>query len=231
MWKFIRRTIIVIVLVLLCAIGYIIYEGYSMYQNAISMVDIEEKVNNLRSLDNYTKIDDVTKMYKDAVVAIEDHRFYEHPGFDFIATVRAILANIADKEFSQGGSTISQQLAKNLYFSQEKKMTRKVAELFVVMDLEKNYSKDDILELYMNTIYYGRGYYGIHDACNGFFKKLPNELTDYEATYLAGIPNAPSIYSSEKYSELAKKRHKQVLNAMVRYGDLTQEEADRIYNE
>lgn len=231
MWKIFRNIIILIIVTILCYVGYIVYEGYSMYQNAISDISIEDKINSLRALDNYTRIDDISKMHRDALIAIEDHRFYYHPGFDFIATVRAIVANIEDKEFSQGGSTITQQLAKNLYFSQEKKMTRKVAELFVVADLEKNYSKDDILELYMNSIYYGKGYYGIYDACDGFFKKLPSELTDYEATFLAGIPNAPSIYSSNEYSEQARIRHKLVLNAMVKYEYISQEEADRIYNE
>lgn len=202
-----------------------------MYKEAISNTSLESKINEIQSLDNYIELEDIPKIYQDAVIAVEDHRFREHNGFDFIATARAIVANFLDGELSQGGSTITQQLAKNLYFTQEKRFTRKVAELFVAFDLEKNYSKDDILELYINTIYYGKGYYGLVSACDGFFKKSPTELTDYEATYLVGIPNAPSIYSSDRHAELAKKRHKQVLNAMVKYGYLPQSEADKIYEQ
>lgn len=150
-------------------------------------------------------------------------------GFDFVATCRAIVANLVDGELSQGGSTITQQLAKNLYFTQEKNFTRKVAELFVSFDLERNYSKDEILELYINTIYYGKGYYGIWQASEGFYKKYPSELTDYEATYLAGIPNAPSIYSSDRHASLAKQRQKQVVSAMIKYGYLTTDESAKIH--
>ena len=92
-----------------------------------------------------------------------------------------------------------------MYFSQEKSPIRKVAEIFVAFDLEKNYSKDEILELYLNLIYFGNGYYGIYDASKGFFDKTPNELTLYESTYLAGLPNAPSIYSEDNKLRRRKK--------------------------
>ena len=168
--------------------------------------------------------------YKDAVIAIEDHRFYEHFGFDFISFIRALTINLEKKELDQGASTITQQLAKNMYFSQEKKLVRKIAELFVAVDLEKKYSKDQILELYINNIYFGNGYYNIKEACNGYFSKDPIDISKYEATYLAGIPNAPSVLSSPKYSEEARKRQKLVLNAMVKYKKITQEEADSIFS-
>ena len=95
----------------------------------------------------------------------------------------------------EGGSTITQQLAKNLYFSQEKEMTRKVAEMFMAFDLERHYSKEEILELYVNTIYFGNGYYSVAEASEGYFGKAPSEMTEYESTLLAGIPNAPSVYA------------------------------------
>lgn len=231
MWKFIKNLIIICLIIAICITGYVVFSGYSMYNEAISSASLQNKVEELRNLDNYITLKDIPKIYQNAVIAIEDHRFKEHQGIDIIATCRAVVANLLDGELSQGGSTITQQLAKNLYFTQEKRFTRKVAELFVALDLEKNYSKDEILELYINTIYYGKGYYGLVDACDGFYKKYPTELTDYEATYLAGIPNAPSIYSSNRHSELARKRQKQVLKAMVKYGYLSQEEADRIYDE
>lgn len=231
MLKSIKKLILLCLIIALCIIGYIFCSGYFMYQNAISTINLNDKIEQIRSSDDYVQLENIPKIYQNAVIAIEDHRFKDHIGIDFISTIRAIVTNISDGELSQGGSTITQQLAKNLYFTQEKRFTRKVAELFVAFDLEKEYSKDDILELYVNTIYYGKGYNGLVEACNGFYKKTPNEMTDYEATYLAGIPNAPSIYSSERHSELAQKRHKQVLNAMVKYGYLSQVDADKIYSE
>lgn len=230
MWKLIRRLLLLIVILVIIFVGYVTFSGYNLYKNAISTINIKDKIEQIQAQEDYIKIDKIPKIYTDAVIAVEDHRFKDHSGIDIIATVRAIFANIVQGELDQGGSTITQQLAKNLYFSQEKTFVRKVAELFVARDLEKNYSKDTILELYINTIYYGKGYYGLVQACDGFYKKYPTELTDYEATYLAGMPNAPSIYSNEKYVEFAKKRHRIVLNAMVKYGYLTQEQADEIYN-
>lgn len=231
MWKLIKRLIIICLIMAICITGYVVFSGYSMYKEAVSATSLDDKIKEIQSQEDYISIKDIPQIYQNAVIAVEDHRFKEHDGIDYIATARAVVANLVDGELSQGGSTITQQLAKNLYFTQEKRFTRKVAELFVAFDLEKNYSKDDILELYINTIYYGQGYYGLVQACEGFYKKYPTELTDYEATYLVGIPNAPSIYSSDRHSDLAKQRHKQVLNAMVKYEYLTQEEADKIYNE
>lgn len=230
MWKLIKRIFLLIIIFAIILVGYITITGYTLYKNAISLNDIKDKINQIQSQEDYITIDEIPDIYKNAVIAVEDHRFKDHNGIDIIGTIRAILANIIEGELGQGGSTITQQLAKNLYFTQEKTFVRKVAELFVARDLERNYSKNTILELYINTIYYGKGYYGLVQACDGFYKKYPTELTDYEATYLAGIPKAPSIYSDERYVEFAKRRHKIVLNAMVKYGYLTQKEADIIYN-
>lgn len=123
------------------------------------------------------------------------------------------------------------QLSKNIYFTQEKKFTRKIAEVFMALEIEKNYEKDEILELYLNTSYFGDGYYTIKEACRGYYNKELNEITDYEATLLAGIPNAPSIYAPTKNPELAKQRQKQVINKMIKYNYLTQEKANEILNQ
>ena len=120
-----------------------------------------------------------------------------------IAIGRATINDIKELDFVEGGSTITQQLAKNIYFTQEKQITRKIAEVFMAFDIEKNYEKDEILELYLNTSYYGDGYYTIKEACKGYFNKELNEMTDYECILLAGIPNAPSIYAPTKNPELA----------------------------
>ena len=114
-----------------------------------------------------------------------------------------------------GASTITQQVGRNIYFTQEKSPIRKIAEIFVAFDLEKNYTKDEILELYINIIYFGNGYYGIYDASKGYFDKKPSELDFYESTYLAGLPNAPSMYSSD--DKLGEERRLQVVEALNRY--------------
>lgn len=130
--------------------------------------------------------------------------------------------------FVEGGSTITQQLAKNMYFTQEKKITRKIAEVFMSYEIEKNYSKDEILELYVNTIYYGNNYYNIKSASLGYFDKLPKDLNSSECTMLAGIPNAPSLYNPKASPKLAKQRQKQVIQKMIKYGNLSKEDANKI---
>ncbi len=152
-------------------------------------------------------------------------------GIDPISVIRAVVHDIQALSPVEGGSTITQQLAKNIYFTQEKKMTRKIAEAFMAVALEQELEKDDILELYINTCYFGDGYYNIKDACKGYFKKELNEMTDYEATMLAGIPNAPSVYAPTKNLELAKQRQEQVLDSMVRFNTITKKEAEEILKE
>lgn len=126
------------------------------------------------------------------------------------------------------GSSISQQVAKNLCFTQEKTLTRKVAELFVVFHLEKDFEKDEILEIYINNMYFGNGYYNIHDAAEGYYNKAPADLSIFEATLLAGVPNAPSAYAPTVNLVLAEQRQSQVLAAMVKYKYLSQEEANKV---
>ena len=128
----------------------------------------------------------------------------------------------------EGGSTITQQLAKNMYFGQDKDLTRKVAEVFVAMELERDYSKEEIFELYVNAIYFGDGYYDVASASRGYFGKEPEEMSDYECTLLAGIPNAPSVYAPTKNPELAAKRQLKVLERMEVCGYFSTEEAETV---
>ena len=190
-FKSIKTLLIFLLLIILVIVGFVFYNGYSLYKNAISNVSIEEKVKEIKNNDNYININQVSKYYKDAVIAVEDHRFYKHSGFDLITTMSAAFSNLKTKSLGQGGSTITQQLAKNMYFTQEKKFTRKVAELFMSFELEKQLSKDEILELYINIIYFGDGYYGIKEASNGYYDKEPIDLTLEEAIMIAGLPAAP----------------------------------------
>ena len=226
--KVFRKILLVLFLVLMSILLLIIGQGYSMYQNAISENPLEEKVSQIQQKENFTPITIMPKMYQNAVISVEDHRFEEHSGIDFIAIGRAIINNIKALDLVEGGSTITQQLAKNMYFTQEKKFTRKIAEVFTAFDLEKKYSKQEILELYLNTCYFGNGYYSVSEACLGYFGKEVQDMTDAECVLLAGIPNAPSVYSPYENLELAKQRQHQVLRSMVQNGYLTQEQADTI---
>ena len=228
--KIFKKIILVILLILISVGVAFVGSGYHMYKEAIEEIPLEEKIESIREKENYTKKEEMPTIYKDAVVAVEDHRFYKHNGIDIIAIGRAVVNDIKAMSFVEGGSTITQQLSKNIYFTQEKKITRKIAEIFMTFEIEKNYQKDEILELYLNTSYFGDGYYTAKEACMGYFNKELNEMTDYEAILLAGIPNAPSVYAPTKNPELAKQRQKQVMNKMVKYEYLTQDEANNIMN-
>ena len=127
--------------------------------------------------------------------------------------------------FVEGGSTITQQLAKNLYFTQEKVLTRKAAEAFMAWPIEKQYTKDEILELYVNSIYFGSGYYNVRQASEGYFGKAPAQMTPYECTLLAGVPNAPSPYDPAQNPGLARRRQKKVVEQMVERGCLSAAQA------
>ena len=221
--------VLIIILVILISFGLILIgTGFSMYQEAIQEVPLSEKVEEIRNKENYTKLDEMPEIYIKAVIAVEDHRFYNHDGIDIIAIGRAIFNDIKALSFVEGGSTITQQLAKNIYFTQEKELKRKVAEVFMAFTIEDNYEKDEILELYLNTSYFGDGYNTPKEAAKGYFNKDISELSDYEAVMLAGIPNAPSVYAPTKNLSLAKQRQKQVLDKMVEYEYITKEEADNI---
>ena len=167
----------------------------------------------------------MSPLYRNAVIAVEDHRFYDHGPIDFISLGRAIFVNIKSREFKEGGSTITQQVAKNIVFSQEHSFFRKLGEVFASFDLEKNYSKNEIFELYVNTAYFGDGFYGIYDASFGYYKKEPKDLNLDEASMLAGVPNAPSLYSPNVNLNLAKKRQSHVISKMKDYGYITEKEA------
>lgn len=211
--------------------GVCTYQGYNLYKEAIEEVSIEEKVKNIKEeTENYVTYDKLPQDYINAVIAVEDRRFFDHNGIDLISIGRAVIKDVQSMSLVEGGSTITQQLAKNTYFTQKKELTRKMAELFTAFDYEDTCTKEEIFELYVNTIYFGDGYYCIYDAVKGYFDKEVQDMDLYECTLLAGIPNAPSVYSPTKNPELAKQRQAQVLSKMVKYKYLTQEEADQILN-
>lgn len=226
--KILKRIIFIVVLISMSIALLFVGNGYDMYKQAIEQISVEDKIAEIKNKENYTNFSELPQMYKNAVIAVEDHRFYKHNGIDIIAIGRSAFNDIKAMSFVEGGSTITQQLAKNIYFTQEKKIERKIAEVFMAFEIEKNCDKDEILELYLNTSYFGDGYYTPKEACRGYFNKELNEMTDYECILLAGIPNAPSVYAPTKNPELAKQRQKQVMKKMIEYGYLTEEEADNI---
>lgn len=227
--KFFKKLFLLIIIIILIFVGIIFANGYKLYTQAISEMSISNKVTSIKNSSTFVSTNNVPDYYINAIVAVEDHRFYNHGTVDLISIGRAIVSNIKQQEFKEGGSTITQQTAKNLYFMDEDDaLSRKVAEILVGMDLEKNYSKQEILELYFNTIYFGDGYYGIKNACEGYFQKEPKDMTLSNATVLAGIPNAPSLYSPTVNSSLTISRQKKVISSMVKYEYLTQKEADAI---
>ena len=226
-----KKILLVLILIILSILAIYIGQGYKMYKNALDDKPLEEMVQEIRSQKSYTKISNIPDIYKDAVIAVEDHRYYDHKGIDIIAIGRALLNDIRARELIEGGSTITQQLAKNMYFTQDKRLTRKIAEVFMAKKIESNYNKEEILELYVNYIYYGSGYYDIKSASLGYFDKEPQDLTEGESIMLAGIPNAPSVYNPKVSPRLARERQKQVIDKMIKYGKLSEGKADEILSE
>lgn len=232
-----KKWILRILLFLLCAImivgGIFVFNGYQMYKDALDTISLSDKVAQVQEDDTYLKLEELPADYKNAVVSVEDRRYYNHGAIDIIGITRALVTNIKNMEFLEGGSTITQQVAKNLYFisTEENAALRKVAEIFMAYDLEKNYDKDIILELYVNTIYFGDGYYGIQEACQGYLNKDAKDMTLFESTMMAGIPNAPSAYAPTVNLELTFSRQGKVISTMVENEYISQEEADRLIEE
>ena len=226
--KFFRKLFIMLLMFLIVAFSILFIIGYGYYSKALKEKPLITRVDEVMNKENYTSFEELPENYINAVIAVEDHRYYEHGAIDPIGIARAMYTNIRDREFDEGGSTITQQVAKNIVFNQDKSLVRKLGELFAAYDLEKNYTKNEIFALYVNSSYFGDGYYSIYDASKGYYNKEPKDLTLDEATMLAGVPNAPSVYAPTVNPDLAKKRQKHVLNKMVEYGYITQEEANSV---
>ena len=191
-----------------CAAGYFGWRGYDLYKEAGGMAALASMADTIRQKEDFVALSDLPKTYVDAVLATEDQRFYGHFGIDPIAVGRALLHNVKAGRVVEGGSTITQQLAKTQFFTQERELTRKVAEAFMSLALENAFTKQEILELYVNSIYFGEGYYGVGQASKGYFGIPAAEMTAYESTMLAGIPNAPSAYAPTENPALAAQRQK-----------------------
>ena len=228
MKRIFRKILLIFILLLIVAFSILFMIGFSTYSKALKEQPLFDRISEVTNKEHFVKYNDLSKNFLNAVIATEDHRYYDHGPVDFIGLFRAIYTNIRNGELGEGGSTITQQVAKNVILSQEATLSRKLAELFGAYELEKNYTKNEILEIYVNTSYFGDGYYGIYEASQGYYNKDPKDLNLDEASMLAGVPNAPSVYAPTVNLSLAKKRQKHVLKCMVNYGYISEQEANSI---
>ncbi len=222
--------------VIMNLVGYL----YSMITPKIDIKSanvfyLYDKNNNLVFCGNENKewssLKDMSPLVVNATIAVEDKNFYKHKGFDYFRITKAIFENIKAKEIVQGASTITQQYARNLFLNFDKTWTRKWKEMWLTFELETHYSKDEILEGYLNTINYGHGIYGISNASKFYFNKDIKDLTLAEASILAGIPNSPSNYSPINNFDLAKERQKIVLERMYNNKYISKEDMEQALKE
>ena len=202
--------------------NYVIDEKKIVMDSATRLVD--ENGDELTKL--YVKnrdlvsIDKIPKHVQQAFISIEDVRFYEHHGIDFKSIGRALYRDILAGGSVEGGSTLTQQLAKNVFLSNDKTLLRKTKEVVVAINLEQRYSKQKLLEMYLNQIYFGHGAYGIQAASKLYFNKDVSKLTVEEGALLAALPKAPNSYSPILHPEKSIERRNVVLNAMQKAGYL-----------
>lgn len=198
---------------------------YDAQGNLISKLKSEKDV-------YYLDITEIPEEVRQAFISIEDKKFLQHPGIDFLANIRAVIALIKNKgEVTQGGSTITQQLSRNIFLSHQVTYNRKIQEMFIAIELEKKYSKSQILEFYINNIYFANGYYGIQAASRGYFSKDVDELSLSQIAFLAAIPNNPTIYDPIDHSENTLKRRNRILQEMLEDQKITEEEYTQAINE
>lgn len=203
-------------------------EDFAAYQTSMVYDDQGEIIKLVKKerFQIYLSIDNIPKTAQDAIISIEDKRFYEHKGIDLKAILRASAALIKKDEITQGGSTITQQLSRNIFLSHTVSWERKVEEIFISLRLEKIYSKKDILEFYLNNVYFANGYYGIEAASEGYFSKPCNELNLSEIAFLCAIPNSPTMYDPRKNMENTLTRRDRILYEMLQDGKITQAQYD-----
>lgn len=198
MKKLLFKMIIILLVIITGFCGYYGYLGYQIYQDKIQEQSLSERVNQLKSKEDYVTLDQISPIYKEAVLESEDRRFYKHGPVDYYGLARAMFINITTFSFKEGGSTITQQLAKNLCLSFKKNLSRKFAEVFIAKDLEDHYSKDEILEMYLNITYLGEGNYGIQAASQYYYHIDAIDLNKQQSDILVKTLKRSSIYNPSK---------------------------------
>ena len=235
------RLLFAMILLFLLATGALL--GY-LYQKELPPIgdDVRSKLYDSRGnvLTTFTSdgrsrdpvtLSEISPLLIQATLAVEDRKFYNHSGFDLKGMARAVLVNLEEGNRTQGASTLTQQLARNLYLSHEKTWTRKAKEALYTLQLEMKFSKDEILNMYLNEIYYGHGAYGIEAASQMYFGKAAADLDLAESTMLAGIPKGPTYYSPYNHMDNAKSRQRIILSVMASLGKITKEEAGQAAQE
>ncbi|MCM1990985.1 transglycosylase domain-containing protein [Oceanirhabdus seepicola] len=210
-----KRKIFFLVLVM---ISFTCFKIYGSTENCIDNNVKNLKKNIISSRDDYVTIDKIPEDLKNAIVSIEDKNFYKHLGFDPMAISRAFINNIKAGTIVEGGSTITQQLAKNAFLTNERTYSRKLKELALSIQLELTYSKEGILEMYLNYIYFGEDTFGVQSASKKYFNKDIWDLTLEESALLAGLPQSPSTYNPIVNKEKALWKRDIVLDAMLKNG-------------
>ena len=204
-------------------------QGWRLYRATAAQKPIAGLYDEISSRPGFASCDQLPQTYIDAVISVEDSRFERHHGIDPAAIVRALWADLRTRSLAEGGSTLTQQLAKNELFTQEKQMARKAAEMFAARDIEDYYSKQQIFEMYAGSCYFGNQWSGVAQAAQGYFGKPTQELTRAECVVLAGLPNAPSVYAAN--GELARRRALVVVERMERAKKLTHTQALELRDE
>ena len=225
MKRLIIKLFLLAVLVIAGIACYAAYRGWETYQEAVKKLPVETAAEPYQTCGDCLAFSDIDEDFVDAVVSIEDKRFFVREGFDWVAFIRAVIANLRAKQAVEGGSTISQQIAKNLYYqSVSRGIDEKIAEVFIMSELEDIYSKEDLFAIYANRNYYGDGFWGLQQASRGYYQTDGNDLTVAQAAILAGIPNRPAVYQLSTGHDAAVARQRRVLSAMLKNEYITQEE-------
>ena len=232
-FRFLRQLLLTVLLLALLALvaagGYFAVTGHKLYESAIQVTPIDTLYSSISSREGFVPYAQLPQTYINAVISAEDSRFTHHKGVDPVSIARALVTDLRTGSFAEGGSTITQQLAKNELFTQEKQMARKAAEMFAARDIEDYYSKQQIFEMYAGSCYFGNQWSGVAQAAQGYFGKPTRELTRAECVVLAGLPNAPSVYAAN--GELARRRALVVVERMERAKKLTHTQALELRDE
>lgn len=232
---FCKITIFTFLSFLVLYIGIYIYAFFSpkLELTNLGKVFIYDQNDNMiyqgSGSNDWISLNDISENLKNAVISVEDKNFYSHHGFDYLRIIKAFLSLIKNKSITEGASTISQQYIKNMYLTFDQTWSRKIEEAFLTIELEVHYSKDNILEGYLNTINYGEGNYGIEDASQYYFNKSSKDLSLEEAIMLAGIPKNPSNFNPVSNYDECINRAKIVAKTMVKNGYITQNQADNLF--
>lgn len=237
LWKKFHVTKVSILLFLIISLGLSVYLTIGARQvnvsnlragleRATTIVDVngEEAGTLYAQKGTFVSIDEISPHVKDALIATEDQRFMSHRGFDLIGIGRAAVGYVIQGEIVGGGSTITQQLAKNAYLTLDQTLVRKLKELFIAIEIEKTYTKEEILEMYLNNSYFGQGVWGVHDASQKYFNKSASDLSLSEAATMIALLKAPSHYNPIDNYERAIQRRNVVLKLMADTGVITEEE-------